>query len=128
MLLKHVDSKITAFRSYVLLCICSFTVVNIPSIRFPMLHVCRQFYTCISTCLDKCTVCFVVRPFCIIHSSVIMYLLCIHLYYVSFRTVYKLFVYYISQYYGRVMSTYISDSRTLNNLFHLYIIFYFIWH
>ena len=128
MLLKHVDSKITAFLSSVLLCICSFTVVNIPSIRFPMLHVCIQFYTCISTCLDKCTVCFVVRPVCMVHLSFMLYLLCIHLYYVSFRTVYKRFVYYISQYYGRVMSTYLSDSRTLINLFHLHIIFYFIFH
>ena len=98
MLLKHVDSKITAFLSSVLLCICSFTVVNIPSIRFPMLHVCIQLYTCISTCLDKCTVCFVVRPVCMVHLSFMLYLLCIHLYYVSFRTVYKRFVYYISKF------------------------------
>ena len=128
MLLKHVDSKIMAFLSSVLLCICSFTVVNIPSIRFPMLHVFRQFYACISNCLDKCTVCFVVRPVCMVHLSFMLYLLCRHLHYVSFRTVHKLFVYYISQYYGRVMSTYLSDSRTLINLFHLYIIFYFIFH
>ena len=55
MLLKHVDSKITTFLSSVLLCICSFTVVNIPSIRFHMLHLCRQLHSCISNCL--CTVC-----------------------------------------------------------------------
>ena len=128
MLLKHVDSKITAFLSSVLLYICSFIVVNIPSIRFPRLHVFRQLCMCISTSLDKCTVCFVVRPVCMVHLSFMLYLLCRHLYYVSFRTVYKLFVYYISQYYGRVMSTYLSDSRTLINLFHLYIIFYFIFH
>ena len=48
MLLKHVDSKITAFLSSVLLCFCSFIVVNIPFIRFHMLYVYRQFYTCIS--------------------------------------------------------------------------------
>ena len=128
MMLKHVDSKITTFLSSVLLCIYSFTVVNIPSIRFHMLHVYKQFYTCIFTCLDKYTIYFIVRPVCIIHVSLIMYLLCIHLYYVSLRTVYKMFVYYISQYYGCVMSTYLSDSRTLINLFHLYIIFYFIFH
>ena len=109
-------------------CVSVLLLVNIPSIRFPMLHVCIQFYTCISTCLDKCTVCFVVRPVCMVHLSVMLYLLCIHLYYVSFRTVDKMFVYYISQYYGRVMSTYLSDARTLINLFHLYIIFYFIFH
>ena len=128
MLLKHADSKITTFLSSVLLCIYSFTVVNIPSIRFHMLHVYKQFYTCIFICLDKYTICFIVRPVCIIHLSLIMYLLCIHLYYVSLCTVYKMFVYYIFQYYGCVMSTYLSDSRTLINLFHLYIILYFIFH
>ena len=128
MLLKHVNSKITAFLSSVLLYIYSFTVVNIPHIRFHRLHVYKQFYTCISTCLDKYNICFIVRHVCIIHLSVIMYLFCIHLCYVSLRTVYKMFVYYISQYYGCVMSTYLSDSRTLINLFHQYIIFYFILH
>ena len=43
MMLKHVDSKITTFLSSVLLCIYSFTVVNIPSIRFHMLHVYKHF-------------------------------------------------------------------------------------
>ena len=128
MMLKHVDSKIATFILYVLLCIYSFTVVNIPSIRFHMLHAYKQLYMCIFTCLDKYTICFSVRPVCIIHLSLIMYLLCIYLYYVSLRTVYKMFVYNISQYYGCVMSTYLSDSRTLINLFHLYIIFYFIFH
>ena len=128
MMLKHVDSKITTFLSFVLLCIYSFTVANIPSIRFHKLHVYKQFYRCIFTCLDKYTICFIVRPVCIIHLSLIMYLLCIHLYYVSLHTVYKMFVYYISQYYGRVMHTYLSDSRTIINIFHLYIIFYFIIH
>ena len=89
-----------------------------------MLHVCRQFHTCISTCLDKCTVCFVVRPVCMVHLSFMLYLLCIHLYYVSLRTVYVCLLHF------RIlrMCTYLSDSRTLINLFHLYIIFYFMFH
>ena len=56
--------------------------------------------------------------------------ICIQLYYyyVSFHTVYKMFVYYIAIHYGCVMSTYLPDSMTLINLFHIYIIFYFIFH
>ena len=106
------------------LCIYSFTVENIPSIRFDKLYVYKQLYSC----LDKYTICFIVRPVCTIHLSLIMYLFCIQLYYVSFHTVYTMFVYYISIYYGCVMSIYQPDSRTLINLFLLYIIFYFIFH
>ena len=122
MLLKHVDSKNTTFLSFVLLCIYSFTVVNIPSIRFLMIHVYKPLYMCIFTCLDKYTICYIIRPVCITHLSFIMYLLCRHL-----RTVYKMFVHYISQYYGCVMSTYLSDSMTLIKLLHLYIILDFIF-
>ena len=78
--------------------------------------------------LYKYTICSIVRPVCIIHLSLIMYLFCIQLYYVSFHTVYKMFVYYIAIYYGCVMSTYLPDSMTLMNLFHIYIISYFIFH
>ena len=114
---------------FALLCIYSFTVEYIPSIRFDKLHVYRQLYTCIFTCLlDKHTICFIVCPVCIIHLSLIMYLFCIQLYYVSFHTVYKMFVYYISIYYECVMSTCLPDSRTLINIFHLHIIFYFIFY
>ena len=86
------------------------------AILYVYIHLFRQLY-----CMLCC-------PVCMVHLLFMLYLLCRHLYYVSFRTVYKLFVYYISQYYGRVMSTYLSDSRTLIDLFHLYIIFHFIFH
>ena len=103
---------------FALLCIYSSTI------RFDKLHVYKQ----LCTCLYKYTICSIVRPVCIIHLSRIMYLFCIQLYYVSFHTVYKMFVYYIAIHYGCVMSTYLPDSMTLMNLFHIYIIFYFIFH
>ena len=107
---------------FALLCIYSSTI------RFDKLHVYKQLCMCLFTCLYKYTICSIVRPVCIIHLSRIMYLFCIQLYYVSFHTVYKMFVYYIAIYYGCVMSTYLPDSMTLINLFHTYIIFYFFFH
>ena len=107
---------------FALLCIYSSTI------RFDKLHVYKQLCTCLFTCLYKYTICSIVRPVCIIHLSRIMHLFCIQLYYVSFHTVYKMFVYYIAIYYGCVMSTYLPDSMTLINIFHIYIIFYFIFH
>ena len=64
---------------FILLCIVSHSV---SSIKFDMLHVYKQLYTCLYTHLNKYNqlviVIFYLYSDCLIHLCIIMYLLCIH--------------------------------------------------
>ena len=65
---------------FILLCTVSHSV---SSIKFDMLHVYKQLYTCLYTHLNKhyqlVIVIFYLYSDCLIHLCIIMYLLCIHI-------------------------------------------------
>ena len=73
---------------FILLCTVSHSV---SSIKFDMLHVYKQVYTCLYTHLNKYNqlviVIFYLYSDCLIHMCIIMYLLCIH--HISSHIVYK---------------------------------------
>ena len=73
---------------FILLCTVSHSV---SSIKFDMLHVYKQLYTCLYTHLNKYNqlviVIFYLYSDCLIHLCIIMYLLCIH--HISSHIVYQ---------------------------------------
>ena len=75
---------------FILLCTVSHSV---SSIKFDMLHVYKQLYTCIYTHLNKYNQLVIVIIYsysdCLIHLCIIMYLLCIH---ISSHIVYQKFI------------------------------------
>ena len=70
---------------------------RVSSIKFDMLHVYKQLYTCLYTHLNKYNqlviVIFYLYSDCLIHLCIIMYLLCIH--HISSHIVYQKFINYI---------------------------------
>ena len=76
---------------FILLCIVSHSV---SSIKFDMLHVYKQLYTCLYTHLNKYNqlviVIFYLYSDCLIHLCIIMYLLCIH--HISSHIVYQKYI------------------------------------
>ena len=82
---------------FILLCTVSHSV---SSIKFDMLHVYKQLYTCLYTRLNKYNqlviVIFYLYSDCPIHLCIIMYLLCIHHNYIishCLPTIYKSYTY-----------------------------------
>ena len=109
---------------FILLCIVSHSV---SSIRFDMLHVYKQLYTCLYTHLNKYNqlviVIFYLYSDCLIHLCIIMYLLCIH--HVSSHIVYQkninhTLIYIINTHVYYYLQ-YIVTHVTLYNLLFIYI-------
>ena len=109
---------------FILLCTVSHSV---SSIKFDMLHVYKQLYTCLYTHLNKYNqlviVIFYLYSDCLIHLCIIMYLLCIH--HISSHIVYQkninhTLIYIINTHVYYYLQ-YIVTHVTLYNLLFIYI-------
>ena len=107
---------------FILLCIVSHSV---SSIKFDMLHVYKQLYTCLYTNLNKynqlVVVIFYLYSDCLIHLCIIMYLLCIH--HISSHIVYQKYINHTLIY---IINTHVYYHQlvtpvTLYNLLFIYI-------
>ena len=112
------------FHHFILLCTVSHSV---SSIKFDMLHVYKQLYTCIYTHLNKynqlVSVIFYLHSDCLIHMCIIMYLLCIH---ISSHIVYQQFINHTIIYIMNAhVHYYLQHIVTPVTLYNLLFIYYF---